>query len=527
MLEIKVLCNSSNKLLGNLIEVAKNSIQSSTLKMEVSQIAFNKSTIQTHKIKWWYPYQAELFETPDEDSNIVCFFAFSTISSSSNIYHVVIGGYVRYEKISESSIELKTGEEPAITFMIEDTFVNPNSANEYYEKINSQLEEQLKFSKLSSANDFFLEKIRSIEDLEELDIADDSLYLDKIQMLQKVAFGSFKETKRVWGEYSLVSQITKQPVLMNKAMSIPLKKEDVADLMDDLNERYKKTIKLIAPKGKIDLLFSVTTRGHHAGGRNEIVLPKLGDWRFGYTDLYSAELIFHEFSHALDNARIKYGARGKSDVHKHEFVQILDSVLLDYSDWINSKYNPIIQRQQFLTVNEKLNYFYENQKIIEYNLTKKEREESLSKKEKQDELYKQVELNDNSYPLSYIIGSDENQIKKNYILYLLDDLKKKGISPTQKNILNAILTKLDDEKIILDKQEMILVQQANSGAKKTNYIYSLPLSQQISALSEISTLQNDITDLSKGIIKDLKIEDKYRVRSYDEASKLKKYDVSD
>ena len=107
---------------------------------------------------------------------------------------------------------------------------------------------------LTSDANYLLNKIQAIEELEELDLCDEKMYLEKIILLQNLANGGIGDVQRVWGEYSLVSQITKQPVLMNKAMSIALTKEEVADLISDLNKDYAKEISFISPKNKVGLI---------------------------------------------------------------------------------------------------------------------------------------------------------------------------------------------------------------------------------------------------------------------------------
>ena len=177
-----------------------------------------------------------------------------------------------------------------------------------------------------------LSEIIEIENQELKGNIDESLYLKKIELL---CILSKRDVEKVWGEYNIVQQITSQPVLMNKAMSIPLTKNEVAILLDDLKKKY--FIKLKANNTEnVNLIFSTTIRGHAKEVSKEIVLPKLGDWRFGYKNLYSAELIFHEFAHLLDYGRIKVQKYGKTDIHKHDFVRILDNMLLEYKSWIES-----------------------------------------------------------------------------------------------------------------------------------------------------------------------------------------------
>ena len=205
---------------------------------------------------------------------------------------------------------------------------------------------------------------------------DEQLYIRKIELLCILAD---IDVQKVWAEYSIVQQITKQAVLMNKAMSIPLTKNEVSSLIDDLNKKYQ--VKLKAEKiQNVNLVFSTTIRGHAKEVSKEIVLPKLGDWRFGYKNLYSAELIFHEFAHLLDYGRIKNQKYGKNDIHKHDFVRILDGILLDYSSWIDSRYIPIRQREQILNNSKLIVDFHVNRQEIEEQDKNRELKEIEEKK---------------------------------------------------------------------------------------------------------------------------------------------------
>jgi hypothetical protein len=127
-----------------------------------------------------------------------------------------------------------------------------------------------------------LADIIEIEGREVKGSIDESLYLKKIEM---ICLLSGRDIERVWGEYSIVQQITKQPVLMNKAMSIPLTKNEVSLLIDDLTLKYKMHLKANYIE-KVNLVFSTSIRGHAKEISKEIVLPRLGDWRFGYKDVY-------------------------------------------------------------------------------------------------------------------------------------------------------------------------------------------------------------------------------------------------
>jgi len=366
-----------------------------------------------------------------------------------------------------------------------------------------------------------MDKVEAIEELELLDLSDDKMYLEKIILLQNLANNVKDDAQRVWGEYSLVSQITKEPVLMNKAMSIALTKDEVADLIADLNKNYSKEISYISSKNKVGLIFSVTDRGHARNDTFEITLPKLGDWRFGYTGVYSAELIFHEFSHALDFNRTM-----GSNVHRHDFVNILDKMLINYKDFIEKRYVPINQRKQILENNSKLVYFHFNKKEIEQAEREKENEELKQKELSQSEIYATIGLTDNSFPISYILG-DNADIKKSYLKYALNSYKDKARTPEQKNSLKSALGKLNNDEIVLDKNEMNFLNLATQNTSRSSFLASLPMKEQFTAGSYISKFETEVNNLSKGIVEDLQTKEKYRVRSYDEAEVLKKYDYED
>jgi hypothetical protein len=374
---------------------------------------------------------------------------------------------------------------------------------------------------LTSDAQYFMDKVEAIEELELLDLSDDKMYLEKIILLQNLANNVKDDAQRVWGEYSLVSQITKEPVLMNKAMSIALTKDEVADLIADLNKNYSKEISYISSKNKVGLIFSVTDRGHARNDTFEITLPKLGDWRFGYTGVYSAELIFHEFSHALDFNRTM-----GSNVHRHDFVNILDKMLINYKDFIEKRYVPINQRKQILENNSKLVYFHFNKKEIEQAEREKENEELKQKELSQSEIYATIGLTDNSFPISYILG-DNADIKKSYLKYALNSYKDKARTPEQKNSLKSALGKLNNDEIVLDKNEMNFLNLATQNTSRSSFLASLPMKEQFTAGSYISKFETEVNNLSKGIVEDLQTKEKYRVRSYDEAEVLKKYDYED
>ena len=375
-------------------------------------------------------------------------------------------------------------------------------------------------------NDFLLQKVESIEDMEDLGLSDDSDYLNKILMLQQIATPTSKEIQKVWGEYSTVSQITSQPVLMNKAMCIALTKDEVADLINELNIKFKKELALISHKKEVDLIFGATTRGHATNLKFQIVLPKLGDWRFGYTNIYSSEVVFHEFSHTLDFLRNSRGAKGKSDVHKHDFVRILDNMLVMYADWINERYVPIKQREQILTNNAKLVHFYSIKDTLELEIAGQEYKERKVKKEKQSEIYETIGLTENSFPLSYIIGENAER-KIEFLKFALNEYKNKITLPTSKEAYKGLLQQLDGN-LVLNKNEITLLMDALFTVSRNKFVYSMPFNEQLKLGADISQFQKDLESLSKGIVDSLIEKEKFKVRSYDEARRLKSsFDLED
>lgn len=521
MNEIKILKNSSNKLLNALFQQANEFIYTSS--DLVLRVASGESTLITNEIVWYFPFQAQLFDV-DDIENTICFITQCTISNASEMHHCFISGYLKYESISDEVINLKTnGEEDCIFIVNFKSSDSSTSIRKIFIDFKERLDNQLKFVNQSRDNNEYLEKVMSIEDLEDLDLADEKIYIQKIKLLQQIATGGRlkeDEIQRVWGEYSIVSQITTQPILMNKATSIRLSKEGVQDLMDSLNEKYKERVKRIVSSGKIKLLFSPTLRGHHSGARHEIVLSKLGDWRFGYMDNYCAETIFHEFAHALDVVRPKHFKSGKSDVHKHDFVRVLDMILLDYADFINSNYSPINQREQILTNNQKLIDFYAVKDELEEKIRKEERIERQLKEEKQSEIYSSIGLTNDNFPIHAILGDNANR-KLEYLKYAIEQYKD-YLNKSNRPIYNSLSAELNSDSINLNKEEIELLVQAVKKVSRNNFVYALPFGEQLNAGSYISDFQNQLIDLSQGKLKGLEIDDKIRVRSYDEADILKK-----
>lgn len=368
-----------------------------------------------------------------------------------------------------------------------------------------------------------LANIIDIENRELKGLIDEPLYLKKIEMLCLL---SGRDVDRVWGEYSIVQQITKQPVLMNKAMSIPLTKNEVSLLIDDLTSKYKMQLKANYIE-KVNLVFSATIRGHAKEISKEIVLPKLGDWRFGYKDVYSAELVFHEFAHLLDYGRVKVQKYGKTDIHKHDFVRILDNMLETYSKFIESKYIPSRQREQILSNSELLVDFHSNREEIEAKDKEQELKQIAEKNEQVKNILLEAGISDDNFPIHLLLQED-GENKLNYLEFAIANYEKSiPISLPLKENIKLLRENLSTEKSNLNKIQINLLVSALDKSKLNDYLLKLPLMQQLKSAALLRKFSEEVRELSKGKISSLEANDSFKIRTYDESDRLKKRGMED
>jgi hypothetical protein len=368
-----------------------------------------------------------------------------------------------------------------------------------------------------------LANIIDIENRELKGLIDEPLYLKKIEMLCLL---SGRDVDRVWGEYSIVQQITKQPVLMNKAMSIPLTKNEVSLLIDDLTSKYKMQLKANYIE-KVNLVFSTSIRGHAKEISKEIVLPKLGDWRFGYKDVYSAELVFHEFAHLLDYGRVKVQKYGKTDIHKHDFVRILDNMLETYSKFIESKYIPSRQREQILSNSELLVDFHTNREEIEAKDKEQELKQIAEKNEQVKNILLEAGISDDNFPIHLLLQED-GENKLNYLEFAIANYEKSiPISLPLKENIKLLRENLSTEKSNLNKIQINLLVSALDKSKLNDYLLKLPLMQQLKSAALLRKFSEEVRELSKGKISSLEGNDSFKIRTYDESDRLKKRGMED
>jgi hypothetical protein len=368
-----------------------------------------------------------------------------------------------------------------------------------------------------------LAEIIDIENQEIKGFIDESLYLKKIEMLCLL---SDRDVERVWGEYNIVQQITKQPVLMNKAMSIPLTKNEVSLLIEDLTLKYKMQLKANNIE-KVNLVFSTSIRGHAKEISKEIVLPRLGDWRFGYKDVYSAELVFHEFSHLLDYGRVKVQKYGKTDIHKHDFVRILDKMLEMYSKFIEGKYIPSRQREQILNNSNLLVDFHINREEIEAQDKEQELKQLAEKKQEMKTMLSEAGVSEDNFPI-HLLLKEERENKLNYLEFAIANYEKSTpVSLPLKENIKLLRENLSSEKSNLNKVQMNLLISALDKSKLNDYLIKLPLMLQLKSASILRKFSDEVRELSRGKISSLEAKDSFKIRTYEEAERLKKRGAED
>jgi hypothetical protein len=368
-----------------------------------------------------------------------------------------------------------------------------------------------------------LAEIINIENQEIKGFIDESLYLKKIEMLCLLAD---RDVERVWGEYNIVQQITKQPVLMNKAMSIPLTKNEVGLLIEDLTLKYKMQLKANNIE-KVNLVFSTSIRGHAKEISKEIVLPRLGDWRFGYKDVYSAELVFHEFSHLLDYGRVKVQKYGKTDIHKHDFVRILDKMLEMYSKFIEGKYIPSRQREQILNNSNLLVDFHINREEIEAQDKEQELKQLAEKKQEMKNILSEAGVSEDNFPI-HLLLQEERENKLNYLEFAIANYEKSTpVSLPLKENIKLLRENLSSEKSNLNKVQINLLISALDKSKLNDYLIKLPLMLQLKSASILRKFSDEVRELSRGKISFLEAKDSFKIRTYEEAERLKKRGAED
>jgi len=533
-LDLKRLKTYGDAFIRKLI-TNTNSNHSQFMSLIVSLIKENLITINIQDFEYYLPQNIrflDIIPNKDLDTFSISFYGsvlsqngfevpFIDSSSASKIFQskpnkkfgVITHIEVSYKQINQDEIDILSVNSTSNFFKTES-----DALSEW--KVTKERINQSKVIASVSPNSNLLEKIDAIEVAEDLMMSigeeiDEDLFIEKVILLQKVA--NIPYPKRVAYEYGSVADITNQPVLMNKALSIFLTKEQVLGLVQDLSQRYKNLILSIRANNVhnlfkennyvVPLVFGKTERGHADSLNFKIVLPKLGDWRTGYRDLYTAELVFHEFSHILDSGRKKrIAGKGTFDVHRHDFVDIFEKVLLDYKDFINEKYSIQMFREVILNLESWISEFrmtYE-QRIKSIKLQEKNRRESLDENKKQE--LDSFGISENSYPLEIIL-KDYRTEKLNFLLFCLDKTLNKNIPDYRKsNLLKARIKVLDaidgiDGQLIFNKDEITEIKNSIIESDINSWVYNQPQEEQLKLLNPIKDFKDKVKDLAENNLK--------------------------
>lgn len=310
---------------------------------------------------------------------------------------------------------------------------------------------------LKKDNEYLIEQIDAYNDLEDLELLSDDGFVKRTKYLSKLV--GAKEQK-VWGEYYYVNHNVKKPVLFSKATAIPLTKNEVIKLIDDLTVRYLDLLmkvggsnRIVNQKNKVPLRFSKEKGAHFNPNYTEIKFYEYGDWRFGYNGVFCAETVFHEFAHLLDAKR---NHRTNIDAHDEIFVRKLEGVLSDYEIWIEERYNRNNLINQILLNSELLNLWNRDKSfIISKNENIKEKIDSDVKDLIREDL-ESSGVKDDKIPLSFIFNENDNDIL-NLVIENLNEYKK-----TYRDIpyLNRTKKQIKDngfETILTHKQTSLLM----------------------------------------------------------------------
>jgi hypothetical protein len=291
---------------------------------------------------------------------------------------------------------------------------------------------------------------------------------------------------------------------------------------DDYNEKLKAN-----NIEKVNLVFSTSIRGHAKEISKEIVLPRLGDWRFGYKDVYSAELVFHEFSHLLDYGRVKVQKYGKTDIHKHDFVRILDKMLEMYSKFIEGKYIPSRQREQILNNSNLLVDFHINREEIEAQDKEQELKQLAEKKQEMKNILSEAGVSEDNFPI-HLLLQEERENKLNYLEFAIANYEKSTpVSLPLKENIKLLRENLSSEKSNLNKVQINLLISALDKSKLNDYLIKLPLMLQLKSASILRKFSDEVRELSRGKISSLEVKDSFKIRTYEEAERLKKRGAED
>jgi hypothetical protein len=508
----------------------------------LAKVRDKQASLQVIDSVWYFPFQFNPsgfpYDTDTMGFSMMCRFKYSTditVSAQGSTgkeieiekdtpFFAIISGVVKFSELTDTRINVL---EVPMGIQLKAIYFNKieKTVKSEWDYLTGKIGASIAFETQEEKTEFLTEKIEAYNDLDKMGLLGEEEFADRLKFIIDIA--GHKETK-VWGEYNQVANLTKQQVLMNKATAISLTKTQVIGLVDQLSKIYSKQLHAInrpiikahlsRTGGKVPVVFSVEMRGHADPSKFRISLPKLGDWRMGFNGTYSAEVVFHEFAHVVDFGRKSgRGNTSRSDVHKHDFVEVLDNMLLKFEDWINKKYSSESHQNQIVGFADKQSYFYDNKRSIVSEIAKEEKQEREQRSSQESDALLEAGISENEFPLHLILDGDRT-LKTDYLAWAATEHQKNPTTQGEKAILAKLKgTVKKDGDIQLDKDQMTQLSRAVDSAKRTKFIFNLPMNQQIKSMDALKEFETQISDLNRGKLASAKpVESNVTIEQFDD-----------
>jgi hypothetical protein len=123
---------------------------------------------------------------------------------------------------------------------------------------------------------------------------------------------------------------------------------------------------------------------------------------------------------------------------------------------------------------------------------------------------------------------EDRENKLNYLQYTLTFYEKTTpVSLDLKSAIASLISSLNEEKSILNKEQINLLIKSLDKAKLNDYLLELPLMQQLKMASILRKFTDEIRSLSMGKIASLEVSEAYKIRTYEDAERLRKRGMED
>ena len=320
------------------------------------------------------------------------------------------------------------------------TFSEIDLTYDYFIKKIKQSTTKVTTTPKSFANSYELNKFNNLNKKGRLT---DDEFMKRLALLLKL--GKHKQ-KKVFGEYDVVCQYVKNPVLMNKAVSISLNQDEVLELIDDLTLKYEEELKRVKGFGKyflidkkIPIRFSESYGAHADPTYAESKLCEFGDWRISKYQEWSAETIFHEFVHCLGFNTTSYT---NMDAHTEFFVVRLEEVLNDYRDWIEERFDYEYHCSQIIDNSSNYIIWIATNEQLKKKEYKKQQENKNIEKELDKNYFQEQGYAEDEFPIDVILINNKEELI-DYLIFSINEYKK---TVNNKYEVNQIVKILKDDR---------------------------------------------------------------------------------